>query len=260
MSVFLARVVEQKRSAVAQRKQQIPLAELEDRAARVSVRPFRPAIRGGDRIIAEIKRKSPSVPAFKQNGPVEDLARTYHANGAAAISIVTDAEHFGTCLADVALVREAVPLPVLVKDFVIDGYQVVEARAAGADALLLMARILTPAELGALLARVRDQGMSSLVECHDAEDLHKAVAAGATTIGINNRNLRTLTVSLETTRQLAAELPPDACTVSESGIDRRDQIEELSALGIDAFLIGGSLLSADDPGAKLRELGGVRDA
>jgi indole-3-glycerol phosphate synthase len=254
---FLARVLGEKRDEIAGKKRRLSAGELERRIPAEPPRDFRAALARRGAIIAEIKRRSPSVPVFRQNGPVEDLARVYAENGAAAISIVTDERHFGTSLADVARVQAAVGLPVLVKDFVFDDYQVLEARAAGADALLLIARILAPEELAHLLARARRLGMESLVECHDATDLARAVGAGASCIGVNHRDLASLAVSLSQARDLFAQIPTGLRRVAESGIASRGAIESLLAAGAEAFLVGGALLQADDPGAKLRELSGA---
>lgn len=257
MSRFLERVVNEKKAEIAAKRERRTFTELEREAQLIPVRDFRAALRGGNRIIAEIKKKSPSVPAFRQGGDPRALAAAYADNGAAAISIVTDAPNFGTSLEDVGVVRDTVGLPVLVKDFVIDPYQIAEARAAGADALLLIARLLNPSELGGLLDRVHATGMDALVECHDENDVRKAADAGASVIGINNRDLNTLSVSIETTRRLAACVPDGALCVAESGIEGRGQVKELAGAGADAFLIGGSLLQSEDPGAKLRELLGA---
>jgi indole-3-glycerol phosphate synthase/phosphoribosylanthranilate isomerase/anthranilate synthase/indole-3-glycerol phosphate synthase/phosphoribosylanthranilate isomerase len=257
---FLARVVPVKQRAVAERRAHVSLAELERRitTAAPPVRSFATALRDGpgERIIAEIKRHSPSVARFRQQGPVAELARTYVAAGAAAISVVTDRAHFGTSLDDVARVRAAVDLPVLVKDFVVDPYQVYEARLGGADALLLIARILSAAELAGLRVLVERLGMAALVECHDEQDLQRALTAGATLIGVNNRDLDSFGVSLAASQRLAG-LVPAACTcVAESGIHRRADVEDLAAAGAGAFLVGGALLDSTDPGRKLRELRG----
>jgi len=257
MSDFLATVLAQKQREIAADKQARPAAELAPVAAADPVRDFAAAITPPGNIIAEIKRRSPSVAAFRQDGPVAELAGIYAAGGAAAISIVTDAANFGTSLNDVGRVRQEVDLPVLVKDFVCDPYQVLAARAAGADCLLLIARILAPADLAALLAEVRLLGMSALVECHDAAEIDRAAAAGADIFGLNSRDLRTLTVSLETTEKLAGLVPDPALCVAESGIDRRADIERLLAAGAGAFLVGGALLNAADPGRKLRQLRGL---
>lgn len=251
---FLDRVVLQKKAELFRKKQNVSEAELEKRLSPEAPRDFKGAISGGTKIIAEIKKKSPSVAAFRQGGAPEKLAAIYDAEGAAAISIVTDAPNFGTHLADVEMVRGISALPVLVKEFVIDSYQAVEARNGGADALLLIARLLDARALLVLLERIRALGMAALVECHDRDDLHKALDGGADIIGINNRNLATLEVSLDTTRDLLPLIPAGVVRVAESGIDDAAQIAELSALGADAFLIGGSLLQSSDPARKLKDL------
>lgn len=257
MERFLDRVVREKEAELAVKRAECPAAELERRAAAQPVRDFRAALAGGGRVIAEIKRRSPSVPAFRHGGDPARLARTYRDNGAAAISIVTDAPNFGTGLGDVTFVRTAVGLPVLVKDFVIDDYQVLEARAAGADALLLIARILAPAPLARLLGRVRELGMEALVECHDEADVEQSVAAGARIIGVNNRDLGTLATALGTCERLLPLVPAGVLRVAESGIWYRVDVVELARRGADAFLVGGALLSSADPGRKLRELLGT---
>lgn len=257
MERFLDRVVRAKECELAVKRAERSAAILERAAAAQPVRDFPAALAGGGRFIAEIKRRSPSVPAFRHGGDPAALARAYGDAGAAAISIVTDAPNFGTGLADVAVVRAAADLPVLVKDFVIDEYQVLEARAAGADGLLLIARILTPDSLARLLARVRALGMEALVECHDEADIAQSVAAGARIIGVNNRDLATLETTLGACERLLPRIPPGAVRVAESGIRRRAQVEELARHGAGAFLVGGALLDSPDPGRKLRELRGV---
>ena len=218
------------------------------------VRDFAAALRGGERLIAEVKRCSPSDPGFRQDAAVERLAAVYQRSGAAAISIVTDRANFGTSLDDVAALRAASGLPVLAKDFVIDEVQVRAAWGAGADAVLLIARMLTPARLAELLACVRGLGMESLVECHDEADIAAALAAGATLVGLNNRDLNALTTDVGLTARMLPLLPDGVVKVAESGIDRRAQVTELAALGADAFLVGHALLKHADPGRKLRQL------
>ncbi len=269
MSRFLEEVLMQKREEIAAKARAHRVNELECRAYDHPVRDFRGAISGRGRVsgavIAEIKKKSPTVASFRLNGDVERLARIYEANGAAAVSVVADERNFGTSLLDVDRIRRVTRLPILVKDFVIDGSQLLEARAAGADAVLLIARVLDPDTLARFLVLTRRLGMSALVECHDESDIDKAVACGASIIGINNRDLQTLTVSLERTRRLLGRLPGNVVRVSESGISSRGDVESLRALGVDAFLIGGALLRSVDPGRLLRDLlggdtegGGVR--
>ena len=256
MERFLDRVVREKEAEIAVKRAERPAAVLERQAAQPA-RDFLAALEGGGRVIAEIKRRSPSVPAFRHGGDPTALARIYRDGGAVAISIVTDTPNFGTGLADVVAVRSAVELPVLVKDFVIDDYQVLEARAAGADALLLIARILALSSLVRLLGRVRELGMEALVECHDEADVEQAVAAGARIIGVNNRDLATLATTLGTCERLLPLIPPGVLRVAESGIRRRAEVVELARRGADAFLVGGALLNSADPGRTLRELLGT---
>lgn len=243
------------------------IAEAEVYAARFSrtapqrpedlpIRDFAAALRKSMAVIAEVKHRSPSHPHFRQTAAPARLAAAYQRGDAAAISVVTDAEHFGTSLADVRAIKMASELPVLTKDFVVDSSQILAAWEAGADAVLLIARMLVQDDLTRLLAEVHRLGLQSLVECHDAEDIAKSVRAGARILGVNNRNLATLTTDLAQTPQLLPLVPAGLITVSESGIDTRQQIEELAAAGAQAFLIGHALLLSRDPGRKLRELTG----
>ncbi len=257
MERFLDRVVREKEAEIAVKRAERSIDDLQRRAIAEPVRGFEAALRGGGRIIAEIKERSPSVPGFRHGNDPDALARAYRENGAAAISVVTDAPNFGTSLATVGRVRTIVDLPVLVKDFVIDPYQVVEARGAGADGLLLIARILSPASLGDLLERARALGMEALVECHDEADVDAALGAGAAIIGINNRDLSTLQTSLDCCERLLPRVGDRALCVAESGIQVRADVERLAALGADAFLVGGALLDSADPGRKLAELAGT---
>jgi indole-3-glycerol phosphate synthase len=250
---FLERIIRQKKSEVATKCVRVPLEALRARPHGAAVRDFAAALRGGVRIIAEIKKRSPRVARFRQASRADLLAPVYEAHGAAAISVVTDAANFGTSLADAQRSRRMVSLPVLVKDFFVDPYQIYEARAHGADAVLLIARLLDERTLRSLYDLVRGLGMHALVEVHDRADLARAKACGAGIIGINNRDLDNFQVSIDTTRALIAEAG-DATVVAESGIGDRQTIEELSALGVDAFLIGGALLQSEDPGALLSEL------
>lgn len=253
---FLDRVLKEKEREIAHKKSAVPVGDLKRLVSKTPPRDFTGALSGGSRIIAEVKKRSPRVLSFRQTGAVDTLAPIYEESGAAAISVVTDAANFGTSLSDVRRIRSQVQLPVLVKDFILDPYQVFEARAAGADAVLLISRIVTVDTLAALLELTHSLGMHSLVEVHSADDVEKALLAGAPVVGINNRDLDSLEVSLGTTRNLIRVIPQEAVIVSESGISRREHIEELSALGVDAFLIGGALLQSSDPGALLRTLAG----
>ena len=251
---FLDRVLQEKANELAHKKSAVPLGDLKRLASEAPPRDFAGVLSGGSRIIAEVKKRSPRVASFRQSETADTLAPIYEKNGAAAISVVTDEVNFGTSLSDVRRIRSQVQLPVLVKDFIVDPYQVFEARAAGADAVLLISRILTEDTLTSLIELTRTLGMQSLVEVHSAEDVEKALLAGAPIIGINNRDLDTLQVSRDTTRNLIGVIPQEAIIVSESGISRREHVEELSQLGVDAFLIGGALLESNDPGALLRTL------
>ncbi len=181
-------------------------------------------------------------------------ARSYTAGGASALSVLTDGPFFGGALEDLQTARGACPLPALRKDFIVDRYQILEARAAGADAILLIVAALSDAELGELLAAAREAGLDVLVEAHDAGEVARAVAVGADIIGINNRDLRTFTVDRELVIRLRAGVPPERIVVAESGIRDARDVARLRAAGIDAMLIGETLMRAPDPGAALRAL------
>jgi indole-3-glycerol phosphate synthase len=262
---FLEDVLEQKRIELAEKKRRRPVEALRELvyASAPPVRNFRVAVdqRGREdghamAIIAELKEKTPTIKEFVHSESLLDLAETYEQNGAVALSVVTDARNFGTSLDDARAARERVTLPVLVKDFVVDPYQVLEARAHGADAILLIARILSPEHIASLLDLTTSLGMAALVETRDEDEIRTALDAQASIIGVNNRDLDTLEVSLETTRRLAPLVPDDVVLVAESGIHTRRDVETLAAAGAHAFLVGGTLLDAGDPGAKLRELTG----
>lgn len=253
MTGFLEIVTGRKAEEVSRKKKERPASALQQHRSCSEVRDFLGAIVPGA-IIAEIKRKSPSVASFRRNGPPEQLASIYEGNGARAISVVTDESNFGTSLADLTRVRSTVSLPVLAKDFIIDEYQVIESWAAGADAVLLIARILKAAELRSFAGLAARLGMCPLVECHDEADLEKTIAAEAAMVGINNRDLGTLEVSIGVTPRLIALLPKGTCCISESGIKDREEVERLLECGVTGFLVGGALLESHDPGRKLREL------
>jgi indole-3-glycerol phosphate synthase len=252
---FLETIVAEKRDEVERKKGTVPLESLEEIAKSVPVRDFRAALSGRTAsVIAELKARTPTIAGFANGGDPAALARIYAEAGAAAISVVTDAARFGTSLETVTYARMGVDLPVLAKDFVIDPYQIVEARAAGADAVLLIARLVDGSVLADLVGLVQGLGMEALVEVNDEKDLDSARAAHARCLGINNRNLDTMEVSLETTRRLAPLVPDGVTVVAESGIRTRADIDDLTAHGAHAFLVGGALLEAEDPGALLRAL------
>jgi indole-3-glycerol phosphate synthase/phosphoribosylanthranilate isomerase len=220
-------------------------------------RGFARALAGGERLIAELKRKSPSDPEFAQGASFPGLARVYERSGAAAISIVVDEEHFGSSLADVAGVRAAADLPVIVKDFVLDDAQIDAAWAAGADAVLLIARFVPADDLKRLLDHAHGRGLDALVECHDQADIDAALAGGARLVGLNNRDLARLTTDLALSERFLPRLPAGVVKVCESGIGGRAEIEHLAGLGADAFLVGHAILKDPDPGRRIRRLLGT---
>ncbi len=205
-------------------------------------------------IIAEIKKGSPSKGIIRSIFNPEEIARIYAENGASALSVLTDRRFFYGCLRDLQKARRACSLPVLRKDFILDEYQVFESRAAGADAILLIAAVLDSSLLRDLYEKAISLGMDVLVETRSIEELESAVSIGAKLIGVNNRDLRSFAVNMETTFKVAKAAPPDVILVAESGIKTRDELIALHRSGIDAALIGETLMSASDPGAKLREL------
>lgn len=205
-------------------------------------------------LIAEIKKASPSKGLIRADFDPVEIAETYEAAGASAISVLTDEKYFQGRLEYLKAVHDAVNLPLLRKDFIVDEYQVHEARAACADAILLIVAALQKDELAKLMFLASDLGMSSLVEVHTADELETALEVGAKIIGINNRDLRTFEVKLETTLDLAPRIPDDRVLVSESGIRTRADVERLMSAGVDAILVGEALMREQDPGAKVREL------
>lgn len=236
--------------------------ELEGRADRSGPpRGFARALRSaeGVAVIAEIKRRSPGSGEIRPGLDPAELARSYERGGATALSVLTDGPFFGGSLDDLREARDAAPMPVLRKDFVVDELQVLEARAAGADAVLLIVRILDRPRLERLLERAERWGMDALVEVHDGWELERARAAGATLIGINNRDLSTFETRLEVTLELAERVGEGITLVSESGIRSRGDVELVGRAGVHAVLVGESLLRLDDPGAGVSRLRGQRD-
>ena len=209
------------------------------------------------RLIAEVKKASPSAGVIRADFEPVSIARTYQAHGASCLSVLTDVPYFQGHLSYLGAIRAAVVIPLLRKDFLIDEYQVVEARVAGADCVLLIAEILDDPTLRALLERARSLGMDALVELHDAENLDRVLAAGADLVGINNRDLRTFRTDLEHSVRLRERVPPGVTLVAESGIHTRADVERLEAAGIDAILVGESLMRADDIGRAVENLLGL---
>ena len=218
-------------------------------------RPFRTALRGDSiRAIAEIKRASPSAGPIRPGADIAHIARDYAAHGASAISVLTDRDYFDGDLAFLARARAAVPTPLLRKDFVIDAIQIAEARAAGADAVLLIVAALPGAQLGELAAAATSYGLDALVEVHDERELDAALAIGATLIGVNHRDLATFTLDMTLTERIAKRVPADVVLVAESGIRTNEDVRRLADAGAHAILVGESLMRAPSPGAALAEL------
>ena len=259
MSTILDRIMISKRRELDEARARVPAADLERRLADAPpVRDFRAALEApaGVRIIAEVKKASPSAGVLKVDFDPAAVARLYQRHGAACVSVLTDGPFFQGSLDDLRAVRAAVALPLLRKDFILDRYQLLEARAAGADAALLIAEVLDDAALRALLRQAGELGLQALVELYDADNLPRVLDAGARLVGVNNRDLRSFTTRLEHTIELAARMPADVCLVSESGVRGGDDVRRLRAAGVKAVLVGEALMRADDVGAKFEELTG----
>jgi indole-3-glycerol phosphate synthase len=246
------------RQGVDARRRELPQSELESRlAGRGEDRPFNEAlVRPGLSVIAEFKRRSPSKGEINPEARVADQVAAYERGGAAALSVLTDEPHFGGSLEDLRAAREAAGLPIIRKDFIVDPYQLYEAAVNGADAVLLIVAALRDEELRSLYEEARSIDLDCLVEVHDAEELERALEAGAEVIGVNNRNLDDMSVDIATTYELMPNVPAGKTVVAESGISGRGELEELDRVGVDAVLIGGALMAAPDPETKVRELTG----
>ncbi|HUH13464.1 MAG TPA: indole-3-glycerol phosphate synthase TrpC [Longimicrobiales bacterium] len=256
MSV-LERIVEQKRESLAGLRAR-RAALLEGARAAPPARSLFDALRAGGAVavIAEHKRRSPSAGWIREGSSVAEVVGGYAHNGAAAASILTDTESFGGSLDDLREARAAAALPLLRKDFLIDPVQVEESRAAGADAVLLIVRILEDAALRELLRAAAEWGMDALVEAHDAREVERALQAGARIVGINSRDLATFRTDLAVAERLAAAVPGELVAVAESGIHTAADVDRMGRAGVDAVLVGESLMRAADPGAALRALTG----
>jgi len=255
----LAQIVESKKARLERLKRMIPADAVKSSAHRTTLnktRSFYNALDRDDRLnlIAEIKKASPSKGLLREEYDPVEIAIDYESHGAAAISILTEEDHFLGSLEHLRGVRPNVSRPLLRKDFIFDPYQVYEAAAVGADAILLIVAILDAATLASLIQLAEQTGLDALVEVHDRQELNTALGAGAKIIGINNRDLKTFRVDLHTTLQLAPYVPDAAILVSESGIHTADDIRMLRDAGCDAFLIGEAFMKADKPGRALREL------
>lgn len=256
MSNILEQIVARKRERLSEIKEQSSFAEL------LATMPtsigggrfIRPLQNDQLNIIAEIKRQSPSKGIIRENFNPKGIASNYTKHGAAAISVLTEEEFFGGALEHLRAVRETTDLPLLRKDFIFDEYQIYEAAHAGADAILLIASILDGQQFDDLLQTAYGLGLDVLVEIHDREEMEKVMRSDVRLLGINNRDLRTFVTRIETSLQLAAELPKSVTLVSESGIRTREDLDRLHAAGFQAFLIGEELMRAHDEGKALRDL------
>ncbi len=253
----LDKIVATKRREIASCRERTPVAELEGRvAAAPPPRDFFAAVAGGGpiRLIAEVKKASPSAGVIRADFDPVRIASTYERHGAACLSVLTDEPYFQGRLAYLADVRASAGIPVLRKDFILDSYQLLEARAAGADAVLLIAECLDDCNLRKLHNEAIELGMTPLVELYEPQDLPRVIAAGAALVGVNNRNLHTFEVSLDHTLRLRDAIPDECALVSESGIKTREDVLRLEAAGVDAILVGESLMREADIGAAVDRL------
>lgn len=261
MATILDDILAHKRQEVAAQKQRVDMDTLVANisASNDTPRGFMKALQarvaiGGTAVIAEVKKASPSMGVIRASFDPVAIAESYAAAGATCLSVLTDEKYFQGSGHYLRLVRAAVGLPLLRKDFIVDEYQIVEARALGADAILLIVAALSDAELAAFTRLAHDLGLDVLVEVHDEAECARALQLPLRVIGVNNRNLHDFSVSLDTSRRIKMMLPADYLLVSESGIHTRADIEALQADGIHAFLVGGALMQADDPGVALSAL------
>ncbi|MGN6317664.1 indole-3-glycerol phosphate synthase TrpC [Trinickia sp.] len=259
MSDILERIIAVKREEVQAAELSAPLEELRLEASARDLRDFVGALRakheaGQAAVIAEVKKASPSKGVLREHFVPADIARSYQKGGAACLSVLTDVQFFQGGAAYLEEARAACDLPVLRKDFIIDPYQIVEARAMGADAILLIAAALSVTQMQDLEAFAHSLGLAVLVEVHDRDELTQALTLKTPLIGINNRNLRTFETSLDTTLDMLDALPDDRIVVTESGILSRADVERMRANGVHTFLVGEAFMRADDPGAALSHM------
>jgi indole-3-glycerol phosphate synthase len=257
---ILKKIIARKWEEITERSQQVSLAAMKERAREADAcRGFVAAIEaklaaGQAGVIAEIKKASPSKGVMREDFRPAEIAASYEQGGAACLSVLTDADFFQGSEEYLQQARAACALPVIRKDFIIDPYQVYEARAIGADCILLIVAALDDGPMQELAALATELGMDVLVEVHDAEELQRALALNLPLIGINNRNLRTFEVSLQTTLDLLPMIPADRIVVTESAIHSRDDVALMRANGVNAFLVGEAFMRAEDPGAQLEAL------
>ena len=263
MAAILERIVAATRGRLAEAKRDADLRELERRAELHVPRGFRRALqsksREGVAVIAELKKASPSKGMIREEFRPAELARELEKSGATALSVLTDEEFFQGSLGNLREASGAVRIPCLRKDFIVDEFQLLEARANSADAVLLIVAALSVQELGALAAGARQRGLDVLCEVHDENELQRALDAGCDLIGVNTRDLRTFQVDLQTAFRLAGKIPADVVRVAESGIHSAEDVVRLRAAAYDAFLVGETLMRAERPGDALRELMRARD-
>jgi len=257
----LDRIVDDTREEVARRRERVPLAELEAALGRrPEGRPFQEALgRPGVSLIAEHKRRSPSAGLIRDGSTVTEIVQAYERGCAAALSILTEPFHFGGSLDDLREAITATELPVLRKDFIVDPYQLYESAAVGADAILLIVAALEPDDLYDLLREARDIDLDAIVEVHDERELEIALDVEADVLGLNNRDLHDFSVDTERTYELLSDVPAGKTVVAESGYSSRDQLDELERVGVDAVLIGETLMRAKDIEAACLELTGGTD-
>jgi indole-3-glycerol phosphate synthase len=252
---LLSRLVDESAVEMDRRRANVPERELEARAARYTPRNFAAALRGpGLAVIAEMKHRTPSVGVLATDYRPDALARTYAGGGAAALSVLTQETSFGGSLEHLEAARQSCDLPILRKDFISDPYQLLEARAIGADAVLLIVAALPPARLESLITEARKRGLAALVEVHDEREVAIALTAGARLIGVNHRDLRTFEVDLGLTERLRALIPHALTLVSESGIRGAADARRMRKARADAILVGETLMRAPDPAACIKEL------
>ena len=257
---ILQKILARKREEIAERSARIPLDAMFKRAQdadapRGFIRALVNRIRDGQAaVIAEIKKASPSKGLLREDFDPAAIAKSYAQHGAACLSVLTDADYFQGSEAFLQQARAACDLPVIRKDFIIDPYQVAEARAIDADCILLIVAALDDASLNTLLAQARELGMDVLMEVHDEDELQRALQTGARLIGINNRNLRTFETSLDTTLKMLDSVPDNRLLVTESGIHTADDVRRMREHGVHAFLVGEAFMRADEPGEKLAAL------
>jgi indole-3-glycerol phosphate synthase len=263
----LTEIIATRKQRVALDKSNVPRFAIERAAHQTRAQATANALRNalstgtGVKIIAEFKRRSPSKGAINAGADPQAVARQYEKGGAAAMSVLTEPDYFDGSLDDLRDVRKATQLPLLRKDFIVDEYQVYESAAAAADALLLIVATLNDSELRSLRELAENNlGMDALVEVHTADEMRRAIECGATLIGVNNRNLATFEVSLDTSTELAAQAESETILISESGIETAEDIRRLRAAGYRGFLIGETLMRAEDPAALIAELTGVGSA